>query len=514
MQAKKIISIIIIVGIILGVYQVFFRKQKTNFSTAEVSKGNVIQEVSATGTVNQGEEINLNFKNSGRIAKINVKVGDNIKANQILAELDTSLLDIQLKEAEANVEAQEAKLIELKKGTRPEEIEVSQTLLNKAKLDLDNLYNGVPVALNQAYNLADNGIRQKISALLLYRFEATIPYYDLTYKYCNNQAAVDATSQRKISENELSIWRGELQNLNNNPQIIDEAMIKGGEHLIVLRNFLNRLNDTLTTDCKLTFEEVSKITTYKLAVTSALTDLNTAITSIETQKKNIETQKLTVKNYQDELDLQLAGATPEQIAYQEALLKQAKIQVDLIKKQVNDSLLVSPTEGQISKINKREGEVIQPALVDSFISIIPAVPFQIKVDIYEEDVVKLNVGNPVDITLTAFPNEVLKGKVVAIDPSEKIVSDVVYYETTIGFDNVSEKIKTGMTADVTIRTQTKENVLTIPDTAIQTQDSKTFVQVLVGKKAEQRKIQIGLKGSSSLVEVISGLKEGEKVITQ
>jgi multidrug efflux pump subunit AcrA (membrane-fusion protein) len=71
-----------------------------------------------------------------------------------------------------------------------------------------------------------------------------------------------------------------------------------------------------------------------------------------------------------------------------------------------------------------------------------------------------------------------------------------------------------MTADVIIKTQIKENVLTIPGTAIKTQDSKNFVQVLVGKKPEQREIKIGLKGSNDVVEIISGLREGEKVIIQ
>ncbi|KPJ71579.1 hypothetical protein AMJ50_01690 [Parcubacteria bacterium DG_74_3] len=236
-------------------------------------------------------------------------------------KLEKNIL-IQLREAEANFDAQKARLAELQKGTRAEEIQISQTLLNQANTELDSLYKDTVAVLNQSYNFADNTIRQEIAALFLYRVGAAIPYYDLTYKYCDNQSGVDATAQRKISENELNIWRTELQNLAEIPQILNEALLKAESRLTLLRDFLNRLNDTLTTDCKLTWEEINKINTYKSVVNSALTNINTALISVYSQRKAIEAQKLIVQSYQEQLNLKLAGSTPEQIAYQEAQLNQ------------------------------------------------------------------------------------------------------------------------------------------------------------------------------------------------
>jgi len=68
-----------------------------------------------------------------------------------------------------------------------------------------------------------------------------------------------------------------------------------------------------------------------------------------------------------------------------------------------------------------------------------------------------------------------------------------------------------MTADVVIKTASKENVLTVPLSSIQNKEGKTIVEVLKGEKFEEREIEIGLKGNNDIVEVISGLEEGERV---
>ena len=74
------------------------------------------------------------------------------------------------------------------------------------------------------------------------------------------------------------------------------------------------------------------------------------------------------------------------------------------------------------------------------------------------------------------------------------------------------ELKPGMTADITIKTAAKENVLTVPKSAIEKKDGKIFIQILKDEKAEERQIQIGLEGSDDLVEVISGVQAGEEVI--
>jgi len=69
-----------------------------------------------------------------------------------------------------------------------------------------------------------------------------------------------------------------------------------------------------------------------------------------------------------------------------------------------------------------------------------------------------------------------------------------------------------MTADLVIKTALKENVLTVPEDAIQKKDDKTIVGVLEEGKVKEKEVEVGLRGNNDLIEIISGLEEGEKVI--
>ena len=179
------------------------------------------------------------------------------------------------------------------------------------------------------------------------------------------------------------------------------------------------------------------------------------------------------------------------------------------QEQIFEASLIAPISGIITKADKKVGETVQAQ--EQAFSLISLDPLEVEVNIYEEDILKIKEGNPVDIKIAAFPAEILKGKVVSIDPAEKIIEGIVYYGITIDFDELKEEIKPGMTADVIIRTATKENVLLISKDALW-ENEKTTVQVYKNGLIEEREIEIGLRGNDNKIEVISGLAEGEEVV--
>lgn len=512
-KKRKTLVFFIILIILVTVFSLFFfKKGKENYSLFKVLKTEIVQEVAETGTVKMGEELKLGFKTAGRIEDIFVETGKEIREGEILVQLDKSQLIFQLKEAEANLEAQKAKLDELKKGTRPQEIEISKNLLEKAEKDLENLYIETVTILNQAYNLSDGAIRQEIAPLFLYRSDANIPYYELTFKYCDEKIAKEAALKRNDSEEELKYWKKELEEMSVQKEVIEGMILKSETHLGILKDFLKKLNDALiiTPNCVLTYQEITKINSYKFYVNSAITSLNNAVNLILAQKKLIEGQKIVVKNYQQELSLKMAGPTQEQIGYQEALVKQGEARIKFLQEQIQECVLKTPISGQIVKINKKVGEIVQ--IAEPVITILPAKPFQLEVDIYEEDIVKIKLGNEVKIKLTAFPSENLKGKVVFIDPETRIKEGIVYYKVTIDFEKIPEGIRPGMTADVSIKTFSKENALAVPKSALEEKNNKKIVRILKGKNIEEREIETGIEGSNDLIEIVSGLKEGEEII--
>ncbi len=125
-KRTKIIILIIVIAVVAVLSFSFTRQEKVEYVTAKIERGKLIQTVSETGTVKASSEIDLNFINTGRIAKILVSVGDNAKKDQVLAELDYSSLSIQEREARAN-------LNKLLSGATKAEIAVKQASVNQAE---------------------------------------------------------------------------------------------------------------------------------------------------------------------------------------------------------------------------------------------------------------------------------------------------------------------------------------------------------------------------------------------
>jgi RND family efflux transporter MFP subunit len=177
---------------------------------------------------------------------------------------------------------------------------------------------------------------------------------------------------------------------------------------------------------------------------------------------------------------------------------------------LNDNYIRSPIDGKITDINAKRGEVVSPS--EAIVDLLSLEPFQIKADIYEQDIVNVKVGDSVKINLVAFPKQTFDGKVVLIDPAEKIVDNVVYYQITIDFPNQPNGIRSAMTSDIVIQTNKKDNVLRLPKNAVDSINGTEIVQVVSKSKIENREIKIGLEGNE-YYEVLSGIDEGEEIIT-
>jgi HlyD family secretion protein len=140
-------------------------------------------------------------------------------------------------------------------------------------------------------------------------------------------------------------------------------------------------------------------------------------------------------------------------------------------------------------------------------------PFEIEVNIPEADIAKVNIGNEAKVTLDAYGSEtIFKAKVVSIDPGETVLEGVATYRTILHFLEDDKRIRPGLTANVEILTDKRENVIAIPWRAIMTKDGEKFVRVLEGNEVKEVKVKTGLQGSDGNVEIIEGIREGDKVI--
>jgi multidrug efflux pump subunit AcrA (membrane-fusion protein) len=132
----------------------------------------------------------------------------------------------------------------------------------------------------------------------------------------------------------------------------------------------------------------------------------------------------------------------------------------------------------------------------------------VTVSLSETDVPSVRVGNLVTVTLGAFPDKTYTGKVISVDTVGSVSSNVTTYPAVIKLDVTSPEILTNMSATANIITASKNDVLTIPVSAL----TNNTVQVLKNGKPETVTIEVGLE-SSTEAEILAGLTEDDEVIT-
>ncbi len=516
---RKIILAIIVALVIFAIYQGFFKKEKPEYSLAEVTLGNVFQEVSETGQVQAGEEIELTFKNQGRIEEIYVQVGDRVEASTALAKLETDQLDIELSGARAELAVAQAELDKLLAGFSKEEIQAARTVLENARQNLQDVKAKAEDDLDQAYQdalVALDGSYEEAWGTL-----TTVTSLRKTYFASNDQESITVKDNEKNIKTELSKAKEYINaaKAQEGREEIEKALVQLKNSLTNIYDYLDEIRNIMDdTNYKNDISDADRVSldTEKVNVNSALSNIIDAQQNITSTKVN-NTEKINaaegkVKKAEDDLAIKTAEPRQVEIELYQARLNQAQAQVDILENKIQEAVLRAPISGQITEINKKVGEIAQPSSGEAAMVLLPTDPYQIKVDIYEEDIVKIDIGDPVDIELIAFPDRIFKGKVISVNPAEKLVEGVVYYEVKVNFEEAPEGIKPGMTADLIIKTSSKENVLVVPEDAIWEKEGEYTVKILKNGEIEERKIEIGLWGDNEMVEIVSGLAEGEKVI--
>jgi len=137
--------------------------------------------------------------------------------------------------------------------------------------------------------------------------------------------------------------------------------------------------------------------------------------------------------------------------------------------------------------------------------------YDVVVGFAEADATKIAAGQPATITLPAIADSDIEGKVVAISPTATVVSDVVTYDVTIDLTDAPSDVKDGMTADVSVVTQSASDVLLVPSAAITTTGTVSTVTLLKDGKQTTTVVTTGLVGSTD-TQITSGLKSGDVVV--
>lgn len=490
-RAWIIIIIILVVTIGYFATKSFFKNPLEGYVLEAAGEGEVLQSVSETGSVKATDNVTLGFKAGGRIQEIRANVGDVVKKGQIIAGVDASQVAFQLKNYQAALDVARAQYDKLINGYTPEDIKIYQDARDSAQQDLNGAYISAVNTLNDTYTKTYNSYTTAI-------------FLRDSYFAVGDQQGIKVQNSIDVISYVLADIKTNLDSADSN-SAIDSAISNTIAGLKKVYDSLKIIRDQC--DQGIYYTKVSS--TDKAAMDTQKTNINTALTNVTGDQQDIVSYKLALQKAENNLTLREAEPRAEDISVYQAQIKQAEANVNLYQSQLADTYLRSPIDGRITDVDAKVGEVVSAN--EAVVRLLSSNPFQIKVDIYEQDIVNVKIADIAKISLVAFPKQAYEGKVLSIDPGEKIVDNVVYYEVTIDFPLQPEGVKSGMTADIVIETNKKENVLRISKNAVQDIDNKDIVQVAARGKIESREITTGLEGND-FVEVVSGLQAGDLIV--
>ena len=217
------------------------------------------------------------------------------------------------------------------------------------------------------------------------------------------------------------------------------------------------------------------------------------------------TYQIAASSLNDSATLKLAQGT---LKLAQAQLDRAQIAVDQAQANLAKASLIAPFDGIVAAVNYNVGDTagLTPAA-----DIVDVSNLQVKVMIAEVDMGKIKVGETAQMTVDALPGKMYHAKVIAFSPVGMVTQGVVNYSVTVAITNLNRDLKPGMTANLAINVDRRENVLLVPTRAVRTQGNQKTVTVEYKGQSIQVPVSTNLSNDTQ-VEITNGLQEGDVVV--
>lgn len=487
------------------------------------------------------------------------------------ARADRDITVAQLAQGEAALDLEKLKLNELQTGSRQEEVNIAKTKVANAEQALEDAEDNLArVNIKAATDLTEDydALLQELSTSITVARNALNILTDIQFSHFlggSSDSTSIATSKSKVVSELFGVTGGGyysrdvLEDLSGGASLRVALALSAGSDFALINqayaevdNVLDSLKaalGTVPTDIILSTElaslnsEKSAVDSEIVAVTNKKQAVNVQVAAndqaINTAKSAVNSAKNALQLAEDELVLAEAGTRQEQIDAQAAavrkaeadldrleasvsrassqiLSQQAKVQevqasVDNAQVRIDKRTLRAPFTGVVTKQNVEVGEIISAQ--ETVLKLIGEDNLQMESFIPEVDIAKVSIDDPARITLDAYGDDVaFTGHVVFIDPADTVIEGVSTYRALLMFDQFDERVRPGMTANIDIVTDTRSQVIVVPQRAVLDIDGQKIVRVLRDNNSVDVSVQAGLRGSDGFIEIISGVNAGDRII--
>ena len=497
---KPIITIIVIALIALGgfwAYRAFLAptgaSEQPVGQVITVQRGTIEATVNATGIIQPEKQLALTFKSAGRIADVGVAKGQQVRAGETLARLETDELALQIEQAQIALQIAEQRARLTRGEPKAADIAAAEAALKAARENLARLQQG-----------PTEGQLAAAEASL----QAAQARYD---KVVAGASADDLRrAQLAIDQAKNSLWGA--QNARDSAGLSAQM---GGPRAQYDQAQAQVLNAEIAVKlAELSYKALQE-GAGEAEVLAAQASLEQARDALETLKSAPRASDLAAAESQvAQAEASLArlrqGASAEEIAIADAQVAQARLSLRQAELMLQGATLVAPFDGLVAAVNAEKGALVSAAT--PIVSLVDLSRFRIEVNVDEIDVALVREGQAVQLTVDALSTLPIHGFVAHISPLPAAGTSLIAYVVEIDIEPV-DGMRAGMSANADIRVERKDNVLLVPNRAIRIDrsDGSYHVEKWVNGQIIDAEVVPGMRNEVDS-EIISGLQEGEELV--
>jgi HlyD family secretion protein len=472
-QKHKTLSIIILAIIIVALLLIIGkRRSDANVSTYEVVTRDISDSIQLAGTIDVKQRVDLGFASSGRVADVLVEEGQEVRENQVIAELDQNQLQASLIQAQAN-----RVITEVDSSFETSDAQLSlETIEAQQNALVEGAYQEYLSGDLQAY-LDDDTTRAMVSPEISGSYRGSEEGSYIIEFYSSSADSGYSFRYSGLEEGTATAYEnqpGPVGSLGIFMQIDANSNYHNTQWVIPVPNTRS-----------------ATYATRKSVYENALATRRRAIADAETRRN------------------QVTGVAAN-TSREEAKKNQAQAQVNAVYAQLNDGKIRAPFDGIIVRNDLEIGQIVNA--FTPVVTLFGSMDRELTLNVPEIYINKVEVGDPVELTLDAYPDMELAGEVTYVALVDTLVDGVPVYETTVAIIEPNERVRVGMNAKATVSSQQVFDAIAVPQHYIQEDDNGSYVTILDGSERTVSYVETGFEGNDGFVQILSGLEEGDTII--
>ncbi len=510
--------------LVVAIIAILFLNSRNANPTAQAESGDIVTafvgdlsgSAAASGTIDAQQAAQLALMMSGEVAEVPVRIGAEVQAGDVLVKLDTAELERAVLNAQQTLAIQEANLATLLAPPTDADRAASEAAVASAQAQLDDLLDGpseADIAAAEANVRAANGdiaaAYARFDANRAAPTEAEIQAAELELQLAQQAATSAAEQHTRILVTEPNKYLAE----DDLADIEYSARVQAVQANADLAAAQQKYDDLVNGDANTISSSQASLAAATASRDAAQAQLDQLL--VGPSEADIAAAEANLAQAKANLDRLMRGPTDAQIALSELQVENARISLERAQNNLANAILTAPFDGTVTAVNVSPGEQANGTLIE----LVNNDSLEVVLDVDEVDLAEMSVGQPAVVTLESWPDVEIDGAIIAIAPkANQDNSALVTYAVNLSLDATNLPVLVGMTANADLITSNREDVLLIPNAAINAdRTAGTYSVNLVEIDAEgnqtitETPVTIGLR-DNQYTQIISGLEAGDQVI--